>query len=68
LRWPPAGTIGTIFVWDVRRGVMLGSFTGHDDTVTGLVFTADDRALVSSSADSTMLAWDIAGMATKSRR
>jgi WD40 repeat protein len=68
LRWPPAGTIGTIFVWDVRRGVMLGSFTGHDDTITGLVFTADDRALVSSSADSTMLAWDIAGRATRSRR
>jgi WD40 repeat protein len=68
LRWPPAGTIGTIFVWDVHRGVMLGSFTGHDDTITGLVFTAADRALVSSSADSTMLVWDIAGMAAKSRR
>jgi RNA polymerase sigma factor (sigma-70 family) len=65
LRWPPSGTIGTIFVWDVHRGEMLGSFTGHDDTITGLVFTGDDRALVSASADSTMLVWDIAQAATK---
>jgi WD40 repeat protein len=64
LRWPPNGTIGTIFVWDVHRGEMLGSFTGHDDTITGLVFTADERALVSASADSTMLVWDIARLAT----
>ena len=65
LRWPPNRTIGTIFVWDIHRGEMLGSFTGHDDTITGLVFTADDRALVSASADSTMLVWDIARVATK---
>jgi WD40 repeat protein len=68
LRWPPAGTLGTIFVWEVRRGGILDSFAGHADTITGLIFTADDRALVSSSADSTMLVWDIAGLATKGRR
>ncbi len=65
LRWPPDRTIGTIFVWDVHRGEMLGSFTGHEDAVTGLVFSADGRALVSASADSTMLVWDVAGVAAK---
>jgi WD40 repeat protein len=56
---------GTIFVWDVHRGETLGSFAGHDDTVTGLAFTADDCALVSSSEDTTLLVWDVAGTAAK---
>ncbi|HWG45640.1 MAG TPA: sigma-70 family RNA polymerase sigma factor [Gemmataceae bacterium] len=65
LRWPPTGNIS---VWDIHRGEQLGSFTGHDDAITGLAFTADEHALVSSSADSTMLVWDIAGIAAKKPR
>jgi WD40 repeat protein len=72
LRFSPTGlwlawTSGSqqICVWDVHRGELLGPFTGHDDAITGLAFTADDRALVSSSADSTLLVWDIAGAAAK---
>jgi WD40 repeat protein len=49
-----------IDVWDLQRGELLGTFTGHDDAVTGLAFTADDRALASSSDDSTILVWDLA--------
>jgi WD40 repeat protein len=61
LAW--TGDLKMIYVWDVYRGEMLGSFTGHDDTITGLAFTADDRALVSSSEDSSLLVWDVAGTA-----
>lgn len=57
-----------IAVWNVRRGEQLVAFSGHDDAVTGLVFTADDRALISSSQDSTLLVWDIAGTASKKPR
>jgi RNA polymerase sigma factor (sigma-70 family) len=55
----------TIHVWDIYRGTLLGPFTGHEDSVTGLAFTRDDRALASSSDDSTILLWDLAGAAEK---
>jgi len=61
LAWQSDGT--TIHVWDVHGGNLLGPITGHDDSVTGLAFTADERALVSSSNDSTILIWDIAACA-----
>jgi RNA polymerase sigma factor (sigma-70 family) len=54
-----------IHVWDIRRGEMLGSFEGHDGPITDLAFTADDRALVSASEDSTLLVWDLAEVAAK---
>jgi hypothetical protein len=43
---------------DIARGRLVRWFRGHDSEVTGLVFTADSRALVSSSSDSTLLVWD----------
>src|SRR5262249_17529242 len=48
----------------VRRGEPVGPFAGHDAPVTGLAFTSDDRALASSSEDSTILVWDVAGSAS----
>jgi RNA polymerase sigma factor (sigma-70 family) len=54
-----------IVVLDVRRGILMGPFAGHDDTVSGLTFTLDEKALASSSADSTILIWDIARIAEK---
>ena len=38
---------------------MIGQFTGHDDEITGLAFTIDDKALASSSGDCTILIWDV---------
>jgi RNA polymerase sigma factor (sigma-70 family) len=54
-----------IQVWDIRRCEMLASFVGHDGPITDLTFTADDRALVSASEDSTLLVWDLAETAAK---
>ncbi len=48
-----------IQVLDVRTGVLAGLFAGHDDAITGLTFTLDDKALASSSADCTILVWDV---------
>jgi RNA polymerase sigma factor (sigma-70 family) len=52
----------TIHVLDVRTGMLAGPFKGHDDAITGLAFTIDDRALASSSGDCTILIW---GMSAK---
>lgn len=57
-----------IHVWDLQRGEQLARFTGHDDAITDLVFTADERALVSASQDSTLLVWDLDGPAAKAPR
>jgi RNA polymerase sigma factor (sigma-70 family) len=59
------GSDRTTHVWDIHRGNLLGPFTGHDDSVTGLAFTPDERALASSSDDSTILIWEVAGPAAK---
>lgn len=53
----------TIHVLDVRTGASAGPFTGHDDAITGLAFTIDDKALASSSADCTLLVWDVSAKA-----
>lgn len=49
----------TIHVLDVRTGALAGPFSGHDDAITGLAFTIDDKALASSSGDCTILIWDL---------
>jgi dipeptidyl aminopeptidase/acylaminoacyl peptidase len=52
-------------LYDVFRGQPLGSFTGHDGAVSGLAFSPDGRCLVSSSADSTLLVWDVTGVTAR---
>ena len=44
-------------VWDVSAGDTLAPFAGHDGMVSGLVFSADGKTLVSSSQDGTALVW-----------
>lgn len=52
-----------VHVLDVRTGALVGPFTGHDDAITGLAFTLDDKALASSSGDCTILVWDVSARA-----
>jgi RNA polymerase sigma factor (sigma-70 family) len=70
-RWLAVGDGKVILlydVYDVFGGNKLHSFTGHDRAVTGLVFSPDGRRLASSSSDSTLLVWDLAGVTARRAR
>jgi WD40 repeat protein len=54
-----------VHVLDVGTGTLIGPFAGHDDAITCLAFTLDEKALASSSADSTILIWDVASAAAR---
>jgi WD40 repeat protein len=45
---------------DLRTGKEFGRLTGHEAAVRALAFTPDGMALVSGSADSTGLVWEVA--------
>lgn len=49
---------GNIQLWDARTGDLLSTHTGHTDHITSLVFSKDEKTLVSGSADGTILVWD----------
>jgi WD40 repeat protein len=57
-----SGTKGgaAIRLLDLRTGKELGRLTGHEAGVRALAFTPDGTALVSGSADSTGLVWEVA--------
>ncbi len=52
---------GAVLVWDAASGEPVQLFTGHRGEVRDLVFTPDGARLVSASADTTLLVWDVAG-------
>jgi periodic tryptophan protein 2 len=47
-------------VWDTNTGFSFVTFTEHTSTVTGVAFTQTGRALLSSSLDGTVRAFDMA--------
>ncbi|GCL36904.1 serine/threonine protein kinase [Sphaerospermopsis sp. FACHB-1094] len=46
-----------IKLWDVATGEEISSITGHTNTVTSLVFSADGKTLVSSGEDNKIKIW-----------
>ena len=58
-RWLSRGDGRTVHLYDALRGQKVHAFQGHDDNVLGLAFAPDGSALVSASADSTLLVWDL---------
>ncbi len=52
-----------VHLWDVWRGEKVRPLLGHDRRVTGLAFAPDGRTLVSCSSDTTLLVWDLTGVA-----
>src|SRR5262249_32131327 len=48
----------TVRVWDVDGGKEVGRFKGHDGRVETVGFSPDGKAVVTGSADTTMLLWD----------
>src|SRR5205823_3736046 len=52
----------TIHVWDVAGGQERNHFKGHTNRVFSLAFTPDGGGLISASADTTALLWDLTGL------
>jgi WD40 repeat protein len=53
---------GDVHVWSARTGRLLRDFEGHRGPVTGLAFP-DGKTLVSAGTDTSVLVWDVAGLA-----
>jgi hypothetical protein len=53
---------GDIHVWAARSGRLLRDFEGHRGPVTALAFP-DGKSLVSAGRDTSVLVWDVAGLA-----
>lgn len=49
----------TIALWDVQAGICLAKLEGHTREVNALLFTPDQRLLVSGSADGTIRLWGV---------
>ncbi|MBX9579239.1 MAG: hypothetical protein K2X87_02935, partial [Gemmataceae bacterium] len=58
---PAAGVYG-VRVYDWPRGRVLHTFAGHAAPVYALAFTPDGKGLVSGSADSTAILWDLSAI------
>jgi WD40 repeat protein len=53
---------GNVRIWNARTGRLLDERTGHRGRITGLAFLRQDRdrtVLISASADTTLLLWEI---------
>jgi WD40 repeat protein/serine/threonine protein kinase len=56
--WLATGSPGTVKVWDVATGQLLGTLTGHTSGVTSVAFSPDGRRLASSSRRGVIKVWD----------
>jgi len=54
-----AGGGGAITGWDLATGEQIAELSGHGSAVHGLALTADGSRLISASADTTLLVWEL---------
>lgn len=47
-----------LLVWDASTGERLFHLEGHSDSISSLTITPDDKYLLSTSADGTVIVWD----------
>jgi WD40 repeat protein len=53
---------GSITLWEVSTGGMRACLNGHRNLIHSLAWTADSKLLLSASADTTALVWDVWGL------
>jgi ribosome assembly protein SQT1 len=65
INWHPRGNVlsagaddGTVWMWSVPKGVFMGVFSKHEDSVTCGGFSRDGKYVISGSADSSLIFWD----------
>jgi len=58
---------GTVKVWDVARGRLLATLTGHSTDVRNVTFSADGKLLATAGSDRTVRVWDTEGKELLSR-
>jgi WD40 repeat protein len=56
---------GEIHLIDMRSGASSGGFAGHRGRISDLAFSADGKRLISASADTTAVIWDVAKLQAK---
>lgn len=54
----PAWLDCAVRVWDIASGKLLHTLEGHQQTVTHLAFSRDNKRLLSGSPDNTVRVWD----------
>jgi WD40 repeat protein len=64
-RWLAWASFEGVDLADVHRGCRVHTFKGHESLATALQFAPDSRSLASSSYDTTILIWDVAGVAAR---
>jgi WD40 repeat protein len=57
------GEDGRVGLFDLDTGKLLRRLEGHRGAIRSLAFTPDGKALVSGSADTTALVWDVSAVA-----
>lgn len=57
-----------IYGWDIRKGEISMTLSGHGDTVTGLSISPNGHFLLSNSMDNTVRSWDIRPFCAGSRQ
>ena len=50
----------TLRLWDTATGTQIGPAMRHDDSVSGTLFSRDDRRILSWSTDRTLRLWNAA--------
>ncbi len=54
-----AGAYGSIKLWDLRSGLLIRTYRGHVESVTGTCFSPDGKHFASASWDGTARIWDL---------
>lgn len=53
-----AGDDPEVQIWDVRDGTLIGTLSGHTDSVLGVAWSPDSTRIATASRDSTIGIWD----------